>query len=285
MQRYKCIVCGRQFIGGARLDSKVLWQEYTKGKQTYGQLAEKYGCSVKTIQRRLDKVEVSAGDSGGRIPGEVVVLMDTTYFGRSFGVMLLRAAGTGEFLYREFVKYETNNLYAKSVSSLKEQGYEIKAIVCDGRKGLFRLFDAIPIQMCQFHQTAIITRYLTRNPKILAAQELRRLTLTLAKTDKETFVGGLARWFNKWEKFMSERTINLQTGKSFYTHRRLRSAYRSLTTNLPWLFTFSDHPDLKIPNTTNSIDGLFADLKNKLRCHNGLSKTRRMKFIDEFFKA
>lgn len=285
MQRYKCNVCGRQFIGGARLDNKVLWREYTKGKQTYGQLAVKYGCSVRTIQRRLDKVEVKSDVGGRQNPGGVVVLMDTTYFGREFGVMLLRAAGTGEVLYREFVKYETNSLYAKSVNCLKEQGYEIKAIVCDGRKGLFRLFDAIPIQMCQFHQTAIITRYLTRNPKIVAAQELRRLTLMLAKTDKETFVGDLNRWFDKWEKFMGERTVNLETGKSFYTHKRLRSAYRSFRTNLPWLFTFSDHPDLKIPNTTNSIDGLFADLKNKLRCHNGLSKTRRMKFIDEFFKA
>jgi hypothetical protein len=42
---------------------------------------------------------------------------------------------------------------------------------------------------------------------------------------------------------------------------------------------------LKIPNTTNAIDGHFADLKNKLRNHNGLSEARKKKFIDEFFKA
>lgn len=285
MQRYKCLVCGRQFIGGARLDNEVLWREYTSGKQTYGQLADKYGCSTRTIQRRLDKVEVKVGVSHGRKAHPVVVAMDTTYFGRSFGVMLLREARTGEILYREFVKYETNSLYAKSVNSLKERGYEIKAIVCDGRKGLFRLFDAIPIQMCQFHQVAIITRYLTRNPKIQAAQELRSLALTLARTDRTSFVGALARWFDKWQEFLNERTVSPQTGKSFYTHKRLRSAYRSLMTNLPWLFTYSDHPDMNIPTTTNSIDGLFADLKNKLRCHNGLSKIRKMKFIDEFFKA
>ena len=211
--------------------------------------------------------------------------MDTTYFGREFGVMLFKDAATGGNLYKQYVKYETNRQYANSIANLKEQGYEIKAIVCDGRKGLFRLFDEIPVQMCQFHQTAIITRYLTRNPKTPAAQELRVLTLTLAKSSKEDFVGGLARWFDKWEKFVGERTVNLETGKSFYTHKRLRSAYRSLMTNLPWLFTFSDHPNLKIPNTTNAIDGHFADLKNKLRCHNGLSEIRKKKFIDEFFKA
>lgn len=277
------MVCGRQFVGGARLDSGQLWREYTKGKQTYEQLAARHGCSRRTIQRRLDQVEVTSGERGS--PGKIVAVMDTTYFGREFGVLVIRKAHTGEILHREFVKYETNSLYAKGLNSLKEQGYEIEAIVCDGRKGLFRLFDGVPVQMCQFHQVAIITRYLTRRPKIKAAQELRELALTLARTDKQSFSAALAGWFDKWETFLNERTVNPETGESFYTHKRLRSAYRSLKANLPWLFTFSDHPNLRIPNTTNSIDGLFADLKNKLRCHNGLSKTRRMKFIDEFFKA
>ena len=40
---------------------------------------------------------------------------------------------------------------------------------------------------------------------------------------------------------------------------------------------------LKILNTTNAIDGHFADLKNKLRNDNRLSDLRKKKFIDEFF--
>ena len=84
---------------------------------------------------------------------------------------------------------------------------------------------------------------------------------------------------------MNERTINENTKKSFYTHKKLRSAYRSLKNNLPWLFTWYDNYDLQIPNTTNAIDGHFSDLKNKLRNHNGLSLERKKKFIDEFLKA
>jgi hypothetical protein len=42
--------------------------------------------------------------------------------------------------------------------------------------------------------------------------------------------------------------------------------------------------ELNIPNTTNAIDGVFADFKNKLRNHNRLSIVRKQKFIDEFFK-
>lgn len=263
-----------------------MWWEYTEGKQTYEQLAARYGCSVRTIQRRLDKVEVKVGKSDdGSKPGKVVIVMDTTYFGRYFGVLLIVDAHRGKMLHREFVKYETNDLYERCVKGLTEQGIEVLAIVCDGRKGLFHLFGKTPIQMCQFHQMAIITRYLTRKPKTLASQELRVLTLTLAKTDKQTFSDGLVSWSERWQKFLNERTVNSITGKTFYTHRRLRSAYRSLKTNLPWLFTFETFPDLRIPNTTNLLEGIFADLKNKLRCHNGLAKQRRMKFIDEFFKA
>lgn len=279
-------MCGRQFVGGNRIENGVLWREYTEGKQTYEQLGQRYGCSVRTIQRRLDRVEVKAAGEGKESKlGKVVIETDTTYFGRNFGVLLIYDVYRGRMLHREFVKYETNDLYAKCVNGLKEQGYEIAAIVCDGRKGLFQLFGNTPIQMCQFHQTAIITRYLTRKPKTLASQELRSLALTLSKTDKQTFSDGLARWFERWQKFLNERSVNPITGKTFFTHRRLRSASRSLTTNLPWLFTYEDFPDLRIPNTTNLLEGIFADLKNKLRCHNGLSKQRRMKFIDEFFKA
>jgi len=61
-----------------------------------------------------------------------------------------------------------------------------------------------------------------------------------------------------------------------YTHKKLRSAYKSLKTKLSWLLTWYDNLDLKIPNTTNAIDGHFSDLKNKLRNHNGLSIERKI---------
>ncbi len=133
-------------------------------------------------------------------------------------------AHKGVILYREFVKYERIDLYAKGLEKLREQGYEIEAAVCDGRKGLLQLFDTVPVQMCQFHQVAIVTRYLTRRPKTPASKELRELTLKLTKTQKKDFAAALDGWHEKWEKFLDERTINPETKKSFHTHKRLRSA-------------------------------------------------------------
>lgn len=215
----------------------------------------------------------------------VIVLMDTTYWGRNFGVMLFKDATSGRNLLKTYVKYETNLLYSQGIAVLKANGFTIQAIVCDGRKGLVQAFKDIPVQMCQFHQSAIIRRYLTKKPKLVAAQELLTVVDLMKMTDKESFEGALGMWIEKWQDFLDERTTSPETGKTFYTHKRLRSAYRSLKYNLPWLFTWYNHPELNIPNTTNAIDGHFADLKNKLRNHNGLSLKRKMKFIDEFLKA
>jgi len=75
-----------------------------------------------------------------------------------------------------------------------------------------------------------------------------------------------------------------RTSKSSYTHKRLRSAFLSIRRNMPYLWTFYDHIQLGIPNTNNALEGIFANLKNKLRNHAGLSKQHCQKFIDEYFK-
>jgi len=252
------------------------------GKQTYSQLASKYNCSIKTIQRRLDRHCVANIPVSGR---RVIILMDTTYWGRGFGVMLFKDAISKDNLLKYYVKHETNALYIRGIEELKSQGFSIVAIVCDGRRGLIQSFGNIPVQMCQFHQSAIIRRYLTKSPKLPASKELMEVVDLMAQTDKESFIGALELWFEKWTMFLNERSVNPLTKRTFYTHKKLRSACRSLKNNLPWLFTWYDYFDLNIPNTTNAIDGHFADLKNKLRNHNGLSKARKMKFIDGFLKA
>lgn len=210
--------------------------------------------------------------------------MDTTYFGRKMGVMVFKDSLSGQILHKLYVKQETNKLYLSGIEEITKRGIKIQALICDGRKGLFQLFDEIPMQMCNFHQVAIIRRYLTKKPKMQASKELWEHVLLLVHTDKESFVGGLAAWHKKWSAFLNERNIGID-GKSRYVHKKLRSAYNSLKNNMPWLFTWYDNMDLKIPNTTNAIDGHFSDLKNKLRNHNGLSEVRKKRFIDEFLKA
>jgi len=245
-------------------------------------LAIKHKCSKRTIQRKIDLHQVTLPQKTAR---KVVVLMDATYWGRVFGIMLFKDSITKENLLKYYIKNETNSKYRTGIEELKSRGYIIKAIVCDGRRGLIRSFENIPVQMCQFHQVAIVRRYITKSPRTPAAIELKQIVELMKQTDRESFEGALKEWGQKWESFLNERSVNEETGKTFYTHKRLRSAHRSLKTNLKWLFTWYDHIELNIPNTTNAIDGHFSNLKTKLRNHNGLSIDRKKKFIDEFLKV
>lgn len=147
-------------------------------------------------------------------------------------MMLFKDAITKENLLKYYVKTETNRLYKQGIEELKSNGYIIKAIVCDGRRGLIQSFENIPVQMCQFHQAAIVRRYITKNPRMPAAIELKEITVLMKQTDRESFEGALNEWFHRWKTFLNERTINEETSRSSYTHKRLRSAYRSLSTNL-----------------------------------------------------
>lgn len=65
---------------------------------------------------------------------------------------------------------------------------------------------------------------------------------------------------------------------------RLRSAYLSLKRNIPLLWTFYEHPEIGLPNTNNGLEGLFSNLKTKVRVHSGIGKINRMKLIDEYIK-
>ena len=105
-------------MGGERINNAQLWEEYVKGKQTYLQLSIKYNCSIKTIQRRIDSHIVAFEQQN---PREVIVLMDTTYWGRKFGVMLFKDNITKENLLKYYVEYETNSVYIQGIEELKRK--------------------------------------------------------------------------------------------------------------------------------------------------------------------
>ena len=123
--------------------------------------------------------------------------MDTTYFDRKWGVMVLYDACSKRALMVVAVERETNALYTQAAAALREKGIEIQSIICDGKSGLLGSFLDIPVQMCQFHQVKIIVRHLTRKPKSLAAQAQRALSLTLMESTQAAFEAALKRWYEQ----------------------------------------------------------------------------------------
>jgi len=123
--------------------------------------------------------------------------------------------------------------------------------------------------MCQFHQILIVRRYVTQNPDIETSRELLNLVNIIAKTDKESFCGAFNEWYEKYRDVVNERVHDKRIKRIIppYVRPKLRSAYLSIKRNMPLLWTFYDHPETGLPNTNNAIEGVFSDLKTKVRVH------------------
>jgi len=277
-QRYKCKLCGHVFQNKTRkkkIEINKLWEEYCFWKQYYEELAKKYNCSIKTIQKKLDQYKFISPEVQ---PREIILLMDTTYFW-NFWIMVFKDYESKKVIKYKIVKNENNADYKNWVKKLQEEWWIIKAIVCDWRKWLLTWFPNIPTQMCNFHQVAIIRRYITKKPKLEANKYLKWLSELLVNTDKETFSYYLDIFWEYYKDFLNEKAL-WKDWKMHYIHKRTRSAYKSLKNNLKFLFTWYDYIwVIDIPNTTNWLEWLFWNIKPKVILHRWLKKERKIKLI------
>jgi hypothetical protein len=281
IQRYQCVECKYRFRGKSKDKlTKRLWHDYVFGKQSFKQLSNKHKLTIKTIRKRVETI----GFSYPQIkPGRVVLGIDTCFYGHEFGVVVFRGLIKGINLLWRFVNTENQESAISGINELRQKGWQILCLVVDGKNLSLGEKLNIPIQMCQFHQMMIIKRYLTANPRLLPSQQLKQIVKLLPITTEIKFIVLLEAWYFRWSDFLKEKTIDADTKRWFYTHKRTRSAYRSLRTNLPYLFTYQRlrRQGINYPNTNNSLEGSFAHLKDKVRLHRGLKLNRKLKLINQ----
>lgn len=222
------------------------------------------------------------------VPQPTPVAADMTFWGRGYGIIVFRSPTLKKNLWWKKSLFETPFVYRDGLIALRKAGWTVTSAAIDGKRGVAQVFEraGIPVQYCQFHQVKTVTKYLTRKPKTGAARELRTLTLTLCHATEQEFKDVLASWHEHWYEFLNEKSIAPHTKRGWeYTHKRLRAAYRSLKTNLSRLFTYQRYPELHIPNTTNTLDGMFSQIKNRIAVHRGLNRERRFKIVSEVLKG
>ncbi len=258
-----------------------MWNDHIWKRQTVNDLTEKYHRSEKTIRTILDTAEPRTSQK--HTPESVVCVFDATHIGEEI-LLVARAPQLKANLGWSWILEETKEVYALLKHSIESRGYVLTAVVLDGRRGIPRVFDGLPIQICQFHQLQIVRRKLTLRPETEAGQELLFLVFRIAKSNEIEFTRELNAWHKMFQPFIDEKIYILGTRRWRYLHRRVRSAYLSLKRNLPFLFTYQTYPALKIPNTTNSLDGYWSRLKNLLTAHRGKSKERIKKMVTEILR-
>lgn len=278
-----CHSCKHYFSGRSRVASSAVYRYYAQGTYTIAQIAERLGISCSTVKRRMKNFPLS---STSIAPRTVALQMDTTYWGRNFGVVLFMDVATHRVLHFRFIyRKERIEDYLAGIAYLKRQGIRVSGVISDGLSGLRKALAPIPYQYCQFHQIQRIRQLLTNHPKHPASIALKEIGLQLTQSDKKQFAGLLAQWHEQWKAYLEEKTFS-ENGASFtYTHRHLRTAYFSLTRHLDILYTYQCFPELGLPNTNNALESLNASLKTKLRLHRGISRERKQRLIQAIIIA
>lgn len=92
--------------------------------------------------------------------------------------------------------------------------------------------------------------------------------------------------YSKWKNYRLQiftiRTFNLRLQDKIYNYR-LVAAYKSLRTNLPYLFISKKYKNITAPNTTNFLDGgVFSPMKMLIKIHRGLNKSLKLKIVDDY---
>ena len=260
-----------------------IYRDYAKHEQTLSELSKKEAVTKRTLQKMFDQLIVITGEKIAR--KNVVVVMDATLLGNIGGLLICRS--NQENLHWLYTSNECVRDYEQATQALVDIGHDLVGFVIDGKPGVLKMlqtrYPKTVVQYCQFHQIKTIKQYIPAKAQSEAARSLRALALRLTKYHHIQFEIALRCWRIVYDDFFTEKSFGYHPNfkrKWWYTHRRLRSAYRSLTTHLPYLFTYQKYPHLTIPNTTNTCESFFSHFKERLGRHRGLSQSRKKKMAD-----
>ncbi|PZX48798.1 mutator family transposase [Algoriphagus ratkowskyi] len=287
-QRFKCKNCGIFFTRNSKeqtLRNRFVWfEKWVIERQTFKILSRESGLSKDTLQRIFYEY-LSRSPSVKIIKRTSVNLrMDATYFKR----FCLVCYQDNEDGYTQLIRFSNGEHYEEikeDLDNLLRLGIQLESITTDGHKSILKaikksLPDVI-VQRCLVHIQRMCLIWLTKYPKHIAGQELRRLVLMLLQiktsNDQLSWKRALDEWQKRYKDYLNEKTFNSETGRYWYTHKLLRRSHQTIKRAMPNMFHYLSNP--KIPATTNGIEGYFSHLKNHLDIHRGLSLRHRIDFI------
>lgn len=174
-------------------------------------------------------------------------------------------------------------------------------VVCDGQKGILKAiaycWPTTRIQRCHFHVWHNTKTRLTLHPTTLAGQELLALVKTIFRgisnqQDVIDWQTSLLLWKQTHGDFIKKRTYHSELvshrRRWWYTHGRLRSAFRQLERLicLGQMFVYLDPNLMRVAGQpilrfTNHVEGgINSQLRTKLKLHRGMSKTHQRRLVD-----
>jgi hypothetical protein len=287
-QRFKCKNCEIYFTNNRKdqvIRNRFVWfKKWVIERQTYTILSRDSKLSRSTLQRtfhifleQVPRIRIIKREN-------VNLRIDATYF-EQFCVVCYQDNYDG---YTQLIRFTDGEHYLEikeDLENLLRLGVHLESITTDGHKSILKAIrKALPdvaTQRCLVHIQRMCLIWITRYPKHLSGQELRKTILLLLKikteNDKRYFINELMNWYEVHKEYINEKTYNLETGRYWFKHKFIRRSYFTIRRALPNMFHYLNNPN--IPNTTNGIEGYFSHLKNHLDLHRGLTLKNRINFI------
>jgi hypothetical protein len=291
-QRWFCISCRiscvrkRDDVSLKRLES--IASKWIVDGRKLKHLAEDYNVSMRTIERWIEiyfKTAKSPKRTSILSPDKPLLLDGIWVISKE--VVTLIAHDGKRIIDWKFVKVENYETWKKFLNQLK--GIPL-GIVSDGQKGLKKAiserFGNIAHQRCRVHVTRQAKLWLTKYPRTSTGKEL---LLIVDEIDKIQTHASLNDWrvrFEGWQvkhaEFLKEKSIG-PTGKSWYTHRKIRAVRSLILGARLTLFTYLDH---NLPATTNALEGgENSPLRSVIREHRGISGIKKLKYISLYLAS
>ena len=143
-------------------------------------------------------------------PREINLVCDATFYGKrkdKLGTLVFKDVESKEILIWKHVQSELVQDYKYLKEELLEFGYIIQNVTLDGKRGLYKAFKDIPIQMCHFHQKKIIQRYITMKPKLQSSKDLKKIVSRLTHTTEKNLIQKLDEWYETYKDFLDEKSV------------------------------------------------------------------------------
>ena len=150
-----------------------------------------------------------------------MIVCDATFYGKKkdkIGTLVFKDILSKEVLLWKHVQSELGKDYKQLLYRLLDLGYDIQAVIINGKRGLYKVFKEHPIQMCHFYQKKIVQRYITLHPRLETGIDLQKIVSRLTQTTEK--------------KIKIHNTTNAIDGGLFSPMKKLLKIHNGFTKSL-----------------------------------------------------
>jgi len=306
-RRYRCLSCKRTF--GRKKHSPVSFRDFSDfyrlvvGNVNRYQLTKDKNICLRTLSVRFKLFfdnPLFCNEVWEVLPPDLsnswTYGVDGKWLKRNGVFMLHRNITTRENLYWSFHLGETYLALSSDLLKLTElignrENYPAGA-VSDWKGAIVSSVGSflgdIPHQRCLTHVTRTLKGLLPKKSPFLSTVLLRNIALKLIHLSEqkeiEAWFKKLADWYDRYSYRLKEKTINkdkTSKHKWWYTHGKLRRAWRLMTNEPESFFKHLSHPLLSHSN--NSLEGTISQAVNKLINHRGMKLRQQISFLRWYF--